>query len=351
VRVSVIVPTRNRAESLVRTLAGVRAQSHGDVQLIVVDDGSSAEQSALNEQLVRSTSGSSCIRLQPTDPCGSGPSRARNAGIAAATGELIAFCDDDDHWCDPGWLETAVAAFAADPALGVFFGNQEAVAFGATQYATWQPKLDSAVVARSVEAGAVAAVSKAECFVSAGDFAHMNACVFRKTLLDAIGGFNADVRYCEDLDLYVRAVDRAGAVYYLRRTVAIHNVPDRSRHDNASTRLDERAKSLALHLIARRLAGACVSLAAADYCTRLGAQACRTLARDAAARSRGAEAITWARLAGTWRATVGWTVYTCFLKLRFAHQRLPGNPDRTRNDALDAELDPAGTPSRVQGPL
>lgn len=333
VRVSVIVPTRNRAGTLARTVAGVRSQGHADVELIVVDDGSSPDQAALNERIAGAGSGSIYVRLPATESRGSGPSHARNAGMAAATGELVAFCDDDDAWCAADYLETAVAEFAARPELDVFFGNQEAVFDGATRYATWQPRLEAAVAARHVAAGGIVTVSKAECLVSAGDFAHMNTCVFRKTLLDAIDGFDVDVRYCEDLDLFVRAVDRARAVAYLRRTVAIHHVPDRRRHDNASTQLDEHGKALTLHLLATRLAAACAGAEALAYGRRLDAQACRTLARQAAKDARLGDAITWARLAGARHATPGWTLYACWLSVRHACRRARGTPDRARGDA------------------
>jgi len=318
VRVSVVIPTRNRAKLLARAVEGVVSQSHRDVELIVVDDGSSAQQAALNARVAQAAAGSKYIPVASTDPLGSGPSRTRNIGIEASTGDLLAFCDDDDAWCDPAYLEAAVAAFAGQPTLDVFFGNQEAVAFGATKYSTWQPKLESAVIMRRVQAGSTAGVSKAECLLSPGDFAHMNTCVFRRTLLDAIGGFDVDTRYCEDLDLFVRAVDRARAIAYLRRTVAIHSVPDRNKRDNASTLLDARAKAVTLHRIATRLNALCDSIEATSYSRRLGAQACKDLARQAAASSRGAEAITWARLAGAWQRTSRWTIYTLLLRLRYA---------------------------------
>ena len=315
-RVSVIIPTRDRAELLARAVAGVAAQAHPDVELIVVDDGSSPGQAALNARLVQGVPGARHVLLQPTDAQGSGPSRVRGAGIAAAGGELVAFCDDDDEWCAPDFLATAVAAFGADPGLDLLFGDQEAVANGTVKYATWQPRLDALAAARGAAPDAVTRVTRAECLVSAGDFAHMNTCVFRKSLLDAAGGFDAEFRYCEDLDLFVRATDRARAIAYLRRRVARHHVPDRSRRDNASTRLDTHERNVTLDRIATRLVERCTTPEARDYGRRLGAQACRTLAREAAAGARHGQALAWARRAGAWQPTPRWTAYTLLLRLR-----------------------------------
>lgn len=315
-RVSVVIPTRNRAELLARAIAGVAAQVHPDIELIVVDDGSTPAEAARNAALVRSLPGARHLVLQPSDAQGSGPAHVRNAGISAASGALVAFCDDDDQWVAPDFLATAVAAFAADERLDLLFANQQAMAGGMTRHTAWQPKLDALLDARGAADGATTPVSRTECLVCAGDFAHMNTCVFRPSLLADTGGFDAEFRYCEDLDLYVRAVDRARALACLRRTVAVHHVPDRTRRDNASTRMDARARNATLDRIARRLVERCRTPEALDYSHRLGADACRTLAREAAAGARGDEALAWARRAGDWRPTLRWTVYTQLLRWR-----------------------------------
>lgn len=315
-RVSVVIPTRNRAAMLARAVAGVAAQGHPEVELIIVDDGSSPKQAVLNAQVVRVVPGARRLVLEPAGTDGSGPSAARNAGIAAAHGELIAFCDDDDHWCANDFLATAAAAFAADARLDIVFGNQEAVVNGAVTYATWQPQLDALVAARGAAPGQATPVTRAECLVAAGDFAHMNTCVIRKTLLDAVGGFEAALRYCEDLDLFVRAADRARGIAYLRHTVARHQVPDRNRRLNASTRLDAHTRDVTLDRIATRLVEQCVTPEAQAYGRRLGAQACRTLAREAALGGRASEALTWARRAGAWQPNWRWTLYTQLLRWR-----------------------------------
>ena len=317
-RVSVIVPTRNRAALLARAVAGISAQSHPDIELIVVDDGSSPEQAARNVALTHAVAGARHLALLPPDAEGSGPSRVRNAGIAAATGDLIAFCDDDDAWCARDFLATAVAAFMAQPELDLMFANQEAVFGDKTLYTVWQPLLERALDSRAAAAGALVAVTRAECLVAAGDFAHLNTCVLRRPMVEALAGFHPDLRYCEDLDFYVRAVDRAREVACLRRTVSIHNVPDPDRRDNASTRMNERQRKLLLHQIASRLVMVCDTPPAQLYARRLGADACRHLARHAATPSRFDEALTWARLASAWRRTPRWTAYTQWLRWRRA---------------------------------
>jgi GT2 family glycosyltransferase len=96
VRISVIVPTYKRAPSLRRCLQSLRAQDHPDFEILVVDDGS-RDGSA---EAVRSEFPEVRVFVQTRNL---GPAAARNRGIRAATGELLAFTDDD---CVPptDWL-------------------------------------------------------------------------------------------------------------------------------------------------------------------------------------------------------------------------------------------------------
>ena len=93
-RISVVLPTHNRAATLPRAVRSVLAQSFTDFELIVVDDGSTdgsieALQASIDDPRLR------CIR---TARPRSGPSAARNCGVAAARAEWIAFQDSDDGW-------------------------------------------------------------------------------------------------------------------------------------------------------------------------------------------------------------------------------------------------------------
>jgi glycosyltransferase involved in cell wall biosynthesis len=88
--VSVVIPTYNRAELIREALDSVFAQTYTDLQIVVVDDGSTDH---TNEILARYGDKVTTIRLPR-----SGISAARNAGIEATSGEYIAFLDNDDLW-------------------------------------------------------------------------------------------------------------------------------------------------------------------------------------------------------------------------------------------------------------
>jgi len=89
---SVIIPTYNRAHLLEEALASVLAQTHDDLEVIVVDDGSTDATSALLARHVASG------RVRALRQGNAGVSAARNAGLRAATGRRIAFLDSDDVW-------------------------------------------------------------------------------------------------------------------------------------------------------------------------------------------------------------------------------------------------------------
>ena len=93
VAVSVVVPTHDRAHLLRHTLCSIRSQRDVDLEIVVVDDGSPPGQVlAVLEQVADD-------RIRPLrNETAQGVSAARNRGAAAAGGDWVAFCDDDDVW-------------------------------------------------------------------------------------------------------------------------------------------------------------------------------------------------------------------------------------------------------------
>lgn len=112
--ISVVMPTRNRSALLRRAIASVLAQTYPELELLVVDDGSSDD----TAELVASIPDR---RLRPQRIEHSGVGAARNAGLEAATGELIAYLDDD-NLMHPGWLKSVAWAFEQRPEAEVAYG-------------------------------------------------------------------------------------------------------------------------------------------------------------------------------------------------------------------------------------
>ena len=111
-RVSVVIPTYNRPDLLLETLESVLAQTYKNLQIIVVDDGSTAETRELLDKF--------SPRVQSIRLGRSGISTARNTGVDAAEGEFIAFVDHDDLW-DPQKIEKHVEFASAHPELALTY--------------------------------------------------------------------------------------------------------------------------------------------------------------------------------------------------------------------------------------
>jgi glycosyltransferase involved in cell wall biosynthesis len=114
--VSVVVPAYNAEQTLPETLYSVRAQTHENLEIIVVDDGSTDATATMVRLQQRSDPR---IRLIQQQNAGVAP--ARNCGAAAATGAFIAPIDSDDLW-HPTKIEAQLREFArAGPEVGVVY--------------------------------------------------------------------------------------------------------------------------------------------------------------------------------------------------------------------------------------
>ncbi|QDT57198.1 GalNAc(5)-diNAcBac-PP-undecaprenol beta-1,3-glucosyltransferase [Caulifigura coniformis] len=119
--VSVVVPTFNRAELLRSALRSVQAQSWTDLEVVVVDDGSTDE----TQSVVASMSAADNRIRYLRQPNG-GVSAARNTALANCRGAMIAFLDSDDAW-HPTKLATQVEVLRALPAVGMVWSDMNAV--------------------------------------------------------------------------------------------------------------------------------------------------------------------------------------------------------------------------------
>jgi glycosyltransferase involved in cell wall biosynthesis len=119
--VSVIVPTYNRAYCICRAIESVLGQTYPNVEVLVVDDGSTDDTAAL---IKSSYAGDARVHYlyQPN----AGVSAARNTGIRAARGRYVAFLDSDDQW-KPWKLEVQLACFRSFPEVGMVWTNFEAI--------------------------------------------------------------------------------------------------------------------------------------------------------------------------------------------------------------------------------
>jgi len=122
-RVSVVMNFLNEQLFLETAIASVYGQSHDSWELLLVDDGSTDASTEIAKR--HAAHDPARVRyLEHAGHANRGASAARNLGLAAATGELVAFLDADDVWL-PNRLERAAALLHAHPAADMVYGRTE----------------------------------------------------------------------------------------------------------------------------------------------------------------------------------------------------------------------------------
>lgn len=185
--VSVVIPAFNAAKTIAGTLSSVLAQTLGDFEVVVVDDGSSDGTAQIAASL-----GDPRIRIITQH--NHGAAGARNTGITAARADLVAFVDADDLWLPPK-LERQVSLLRADPRAEAV---QTAAYFVDDQLRVLsvRPCLD-----------AIDSLARSLRFENLPAFAS-SVLVRRRCLLE-IGMFDPDLVILEDWDLALRLSRRA----------------------------------------------------------------------------------------------------------------------------------------------
>lgn len=112
--VSIIIPTYNRENTLMRAISSILLQTYRNFELIIVDDNSDDK----TEELVKSIQDKRIYYIK--SDINLGPSEARNLGIRNAAGSYIAFQDSDDYW-EESKLEKQMHIMRSDPLLGLIY--------------------------------------------------------------------------------------------------------------------------------------------------------------------------------------------------------------------------------------
>lgn len=178
--VSVIIPTRNRRKLVFRAVESVLRQDFRDVEILVIDDGSTDGTAAALE----AAGHCQVIRMNQA-----GPAVARNAGIATARGQYLAFLDSDDHW-EPHHLSCLLKAMDS-PRVGLAYSPTRTVTLDG------QP-LGGRRDRRKCYSGRVAEYLFRHVFI------HTSNVLCRTDLVRQVGAFDKSMPVCEDYHLWLR---------------------------------------------------------------------------------------------------------------------------------------------------
>ncbi len=184
--VSAIIPTFNRAQPLIRAVASVLAQSWSNLEIIVVDDGSTDN----SAELLHKRFGSRIRILQL--PRNRGVSYARNRGFELSRGSFIAFLDSDDLWQSLK-TERQLAFMQAAPDILISQTDEIWIRNG---------KRVNPCKHHQKPSGSIFAECLPLCVVSP------SAVMMRRRFFTQIGYFDETLPACEDYDLWLRTACR-----------------------------------------------------------------------------------------------------------------------------------------------
>lgn len=247
--VSVIIPTFNRAYCLARTLDSVLAQTHDNLEVLIVDDGSTDG----TRGLIQARYGDE-PRVKYIHQENHGVAAARNRGIETARGDFVAFLDSDDFW-QPWKIELQLHCLLAFPELGMIWTDMEAVdpsghvfnrAYIRTMYSAYalfpeRSLFTDSVPLRTLLPSMASIVGDASLRMGMifsqmimGSLVHTSTVLIRRERLAKVKSFNEELRYSgEDYDFHLRTC-RYGPVGFIDMPT-IHyqrGMPDRlTRHE------------------------------------------------------------------------------------------------------------------------
>lgn len=197
--VSVIIPAYQNAATIVEAVTSVLNQTMKDVEIIIIDDGSTDNLEDVLRPLV-----DKIIFLRQENQ---GSAAARNLGIKNSTGEFVAFLDADDKWF-PEKLTLQLALFEKNTKVGLVFGNMKYLYEGnvlSTTYFDLIPPLRGKVFLD----------------LFAYNFVPTSATMVRRQVLEQVGLFDESFRIVQDYHLWLR-IASSWELDYIEAPVTIY---------------------------------------------------------------------------------------------------------------------------------
>ena len=214
---SVVIPTKDRADALARTLDALEAQrlDGGAAEIVVVDNGSGDR----TVEQVRRRAARSRVPIRLLEQPGGGPAAARNAGVEASDGEILLFLGDDTEPNDSELLAAHLALHRA---------RQEPT-YGVLGRITWTPRKPVTPFMRWLEDGGpqfhYAELDAGP--VDASNYFYSSHASIKRLLFKQVGGF--DERFptaaVEDTELGVRLADAGLELDYHPELLVLHDHP------------------------------------------------------------------------------------------------------------------------------
>jgi glycosyltransferase involved in cell wall biosynthesis len=228
-RVTAIVPAYNAAAYLPHALDSVLAQTSGDWEVVVVDDGSTDNTRAVVDSYRPKLQG----KLQYIHQSNRGLPAARNAGMRAARGEFIALLDADDVWL-PNRLERGIALLETDPEIGLV--HARVVRINRYGTITGQLKVDTKYMSGRIARHIYTRRAHIVC----------PTVMFRRSCIETAGWFDEAMQATEDRDLWFR-IALHYKVAYIDEVLAYYRLSPSSMTSNLDRLLTGQLYFVAKH--------------------------------------------------------------------------------------------------------
>jgi glycosyltransferase involved in cell wall biosynthesis len=215
--VSVVIATYNYGRFLRSALESALNQTHRDLEVIVVDDGSTDDTPTVMEPFLAEPR----VRYHRTEHLGQ--PGAKNAGIRLCRASLIAFLDADDLWL-PTKIEKQLALFASNPKLGVAYTQRSLMDEFGHPLEYRQPACHRGQVL-------------SEMYLT--NFVCFSSVMVRREVFDTVGLFDERLKLAIDYDLWLRTAKEFEFDYVLEPLVTY-----RVGHANLSRRFGERLRTV-----------------------------------------------------------------------------------------------------------
>ncbi|MBK9174076.1 MAG: glycosyltransferase family 2 protein [Blastocatellia bacterium] len=209
--VSVIIPNYNYAKFIQRTIKSVLAQTYSNIEIIVIDDGSTDGSLRVLEEF-----GDKVMTIVQNNQ---GVSRARNRGFEASSGEFIAFLDADDLWL-PQKIERQISCFQEDEMLG--FVHCSMTLIGPNE----EPIADITNGSSGFIADAFLRFEGEGAVVGAGSTG-----IVRRVVFSEVGGFDPEMSTAADWDFCYR-IARRHKVGFVTDPLVLYRVHNSNMHNN-----------------------------------------------------------------------------------------------------------------------
>jgi len=212
--VSVVIPVYNVEKYIEETVSSVLNQTHKNIELIIVNDGSNDNTFVQLTQLKEKDS-----RIAVINKPNSGVCDSRNRGLEKANGKFITFLDADDVW-EPNFIEDCLNVF--------YFDDNIKAVYCKTQLINEKSeKLDKFIEAKTIESSSH--VLKWE----KGYVASMGATIYYKEIVESAGKFDPRLSTAADQDFHLR-IASITPIVGLNKTLFYYRVHKNNMHSNIS---------------------------------------------------------------------------------------------------------------------